>query len=206
MSIRSELRSMFKSFDNSSEDPRLKTARLGIEALLGVVGEEPYREGLAGTPERFVKSFLDRCEGYKTDPSSILKNATLINVLDPKFVNKCGPIRFMSTDELTLKDFSGYVTIGILPKHKTLGPAQFHGLVYCLSKRLNSSYDFPKTIIKYIEESLTPEGVCVKMEWDTPVTLSPILGEASRNRKITVISGKFPSELVDQLGGKQNVT
>ena len=42
---------------------------------LEVIGEDPQREGLARTPERMARCFLELTKGYSMDPVATLKSA-----------------------------------------------------------------------------------------------------------------------------------
>ena len=45
------------------------------EAILSLLGEDVYREGLLKTPERVAKAMLTLTRGYEQDPHAILLGA-----------------------------------------------------------------------------------------------------------------------------------
>ena len=46
-----------------------------IKSMLSEIGENPNREGLVKTPERVAKSMAFLTNGYKQNPTNILKSA-----------------------------------------------------------------------------------------------------------------------------------
>ncbi|MDX1815844.1 MAG: GTP cyclohydrolase I, partial [Thermodesulfobacteriota bacterium] len=46
-----------------------------IRDLLAKIGEDPDREGLAKTPERFDKALRFLTSGYRQDPREVLQRA-----------------------------------------------------------------------------------------------------------------------------------
>ena len=54
--------------------PSRTQALAAVRTILSYVGEDPDREGLAGTPARVVRAFEeDWCAGYVQDPAEVLK-------------------------------------------------------------------------------------------------------------------------------------
>ena len=56
------------SYDQSvTEKPSRREAEAAIDVLLRWIGENPAREGLAGTPGRVVRAWSEFCSGYDED-------------------------------------------------------------------------------------------------------------------------------------------
>jgi len=72
----------YKRIDEFNDEitAKLKTYYTDILAL---IGEDPTREGLLNTPERVAKSMQYLTQGYDSEPSDILKSATLATLLNP---------------------------------------------------------------------------------------------------------------------------
>ncbi|NDA19016.1 MAG: GTP cyclohydrolase I FolE, partial [Alphaproteobacteria bacterium] len=63
--------------DTTSDKPRIikpsqEDAEAAVDVLLRWIGEDPTREGLAGTPGRVVRAWREFCSGYDEDPAQIL--------------------------------------------------------------------------------------------------------------------------------------
>ena len=46
-----------------------------VRKMLALIGEDPNREGLRRTPERFEKAFRYLTSGYRQDPDKLLNGA-----------------------------------------------------------------------------------------------------------------------------------
>lgn len=63
--------------------------------MLHCLGEDPTREGLVDTPERFAKAMLDLTEGYSQDPTDLVnraifkENSQLVIVKDIEICSLC---------------------------------------------------------------------------------------------------------------------
>ena len=55
--------------------PYNKNLAKSIKVLLGEIGDNSQREGLLKTPERVAKSMAFLTDGYKKDPTKIIKSA-----------------------------------------------------------------------------------------------------------------------------------
>ena len=54
---------------------RLDKMRAAVRTLLECVGEDPDREGLLATPDRYAKAMLSFTEGYQSNVKDIVNNA-----------------------------------------------------------------------------------------------------------------------------------
>ena len=55
-----------------TEKPSRQEAEAAVDVLLRWIGENPAREGLAGTPGRVVRAWSEFCSGYDEDPAQML--------------------------------------------------------------------------------------------------------------------------------------
>jgi GTP cyclohydrolase I len=53
--------------------PTRQEAEEAVRTLIRGAGDNPAREGLLGTPDRVVRSYLEFFAGYEEDPTEILK-------------------------------------------------------------------------------------------------------------------------------------
>src|SRR5438552_730057 len=86
------------------DEPRDERAEL-VRQLLVSIGENPLREGLAGTPERVARSLEFLTEGYRSDPVEVLKEALFDAEADEMVVVK--DVEFYALCEHHLLPFHG---------------------------------------------------------------------------------------------------
>ncbi len=87
--------------------------------LLVRLGEDPEREGLTKTPERFTKAFQYLTKGYREDPNEILQDALFSVDYDEMVIVK--DIEMFSLCEHHVLPFFGKVHVAYIPKGKVIG-------------------------------------------------------------------------------------
>ena len=87
-----------------------------VRAMLESVGENPQRDGLLHTPERFERAFRYLTGGYQQDPEKILNGAVFDVCYDEMVVVK--DIEMYSLCEHHLLPFSANATWPIFPIRK----------------------------------------------------------------------------------------
>ena len=135
-----------------------KRAEKIIRDLIEMIGEDPEREGLAGTPERVAKSYKKLFGGYDEDPSK------LITVFDNEGYDEmiiAKDIDFYSTCEHHILPFFGKAYIGYIPDNKIIGLSKLPRLVEIFSRRLQNQERMTKQIADTLNELLKPRGVGV---------------------------------------------
>jgi len=129
-----------------------------VKGLLIEIGEDPARDGLLETPERFIKAFKEMTVGYKEDPKKIL-NKTFKVPYDEIVLLK--DIGFTSLCEHHLLPFFGSASIVYLPNKVVVGISKIARLVKCFSKRLQVQERLTMQIADTMEAVLKPRGVAV---------------------------------------------
>ena len=51
----------------------MSEAEQAFRTIIEWIGEDPYREGLKGTPKRLIKAFREYFQGYSQDAKSFLR-------------------------------------------------------------------------------------------------------------------------------------
>jgi len=133
-----------------------------IRRLLVLLGEDPTREGLRRTPERFEKALRFLTSGYRQDADTILNGATFTVCYDEMVVVK--DIELYSLCEHHLLPFFGRCHVAYIPKKKVLGLSKIARLVNMYARRLQIQERLTNQIARAIEEKLNPEGVGVIIE------------------------------------------
>lgn len=135
-------------------------ASAAVETLLRFIGEDPSRDGLAGTPERVVRAWREMTAGYAEDPSEILSR-TFDETSDEMVI--LSGIAFYSTCEHHLLPFYGTASVGYLPG-KVVGISKLARLVNCFARRLQIQERMTKQIAAAIAEFLDARGVGVVIQ------------------------------------------
>jgi GTP cyclohydrolase IA len=133
-----------------------------VRRMISLVGEDPEREGLRKTPERFEKAFKFLTSGYHQNAESILNGATFSVCYDEMVVVK--DIEFFSLCEHHLLPFFGKCHVAYLPNKRVIGLSKVARLVNMFARRLQIQERMTSQIAKAIEEKISPEGVGVIVE------------------------------------------
>ena len=133
-----------------------------VRKMFVEVGEDPNREGLQQTPERFAKAFRFLTSGYNMDAAKILNGAMFSVCYDEMVVVK--DIEMYSLCEHHLLPFFGKCHVAYLPNKKVVGLSKIARLVNMYARRLQIQERLTNQIAQTIEEQLNPQGVGVIIE------------------------------------------
>jgi GTP cyclohydrolase I len=130
--------------------------------MIFLLGEDPERDGLRKTPERFEKALRFLTSGYQQDLDRILNGATFSVCYDEMVVVK--DIELFSLCEHHLLPFFGKCHVAYLPNKRVIGLSKIARLVNMFSRRLQIQERLTSQIAKAINEKISPEGVGVIIE------------------------------------------
>lgn len=133
-----------------------------VRRMLALAGEDPDREGLRKTPERFEKALKFLTSGYHMNADQILNGATFSVCYDEMVVVK--DIEFFSLCEHHLLPFFGKCHVAYLPSKKVIGLSKVARLVNMYARRLQIQERLTSQIAQAIQEKISPEGVGVIIE------------------------------------------
>ena len=133
-----------------------------VRKMIALVGEDPNREGLRKTPERFEKALKFLTSGYHQNLDNLLNQATFTVHYDEMVVVK--DIEFFSLCEHHLLPFFGKAHVAYLPSKRVLGLSKIARLVNMYARRLQIQERMTSQIAQAIEEKISPEGVGVIIE------------------------------------------
>jgi len=143
--------------------PDRAAAEAAVRLLLEYAGDDPLREGLAGTPSRVVRAFDEYFSGYATDPVELLKRTfEETGGYDEMVVLK--DIRFESHCEHHIAPIIGKAHIAYLPGKRVVGISKLARLVEVYAKRLQIQEKMTAQIAKTLSDVLKPKGVAVVIE------------------------------------------
>jgi GTP cyclohydrolase I len=133
-----------------------------MREVLVRLGEDPNREGLQRTPDRYAKALHDLTRGYHEDPEEILRGALFSVDYDEMVIVK--DIEMFSLCEHHVLPFFGKVHVAYIPKGKVLGLSKVARLVEVFSRRLQVQERLTVQIAETIQKVVQPLGVGVIIE------------------------------------------
>jgi GTP cyclohydrolase I len=133
-----------------------------VRKMIALIGEDPEREGLKKTPERYEKALKFLTSGYHQNVDHLLNGATFSVCYDEMVVVK--DIEFFSLCEHHLLPFFGKAHVAYLPSKKVIGLSKVARLVNMFARRLQIQERMTSQIAKALEEKIAPQGVGVIIE------------------------------------------
>ena len=133
-----------------------------VRQMIVQLGEDPNREGLRRTPERFEKALRFLTSGYRQDPAKILNGAMFSVTYDEMVVVK--DIEVYSLCEHHLLPFFGKCHVAYIPNKKVVGLSKIARLVNMYARRLQIQERLTSQIAQTLEDQLSPQGVGVIVE------------------------------------------
>ncbi|KAK3937462.1 hypothetical protein QBC46DRAFT_10479 [Diplogelasinospora grovesii] len=144
------------------KETRMERMKGAVRTLLECVGEEPDREGLLATPERYAKAMLFFTKGYQENVRDIVNGAIFQEGHNEMVIVK--DIEIFSMCEHHLVPFTGKMHIGYIPANAVIGISKLPRIAEMFARRLQIQERLTKEVANAIMEVLTPQGVAVVME------------------------------------------
>jgi GTP cyclohydrolase IA len=133
-----------------------------MRRILESIGEDPNRDGLRHTPERFEKALRFLTSGYHQDPEKLLNGAMFTVCYDQMVLVK--DIEFYSLCEHHLLPFFGKCHVAYIPDKKVVGLSKIPRLVNMFARRLQIQERLTNQIANAIQAKIAPLGVGVVIE------------------------------------------
>ena len=143
-----------------------------LNIVIRSIGDDPDREGLLDTPERFARAVLDLTRGYHIKPKDMINDA----IFNPDCNNPTLPqditvdhreivlvkdINIASLCEHHFLPFFGKAHIGYLPKDKVLGISKLARIADIYARRLQIQERLTRQVAYAIQNELEPHGVFI---------------------------------------------
>jgi GTP cyclohydrolase I len=130
--------------------------------VLGLLGEDPEREGLKKTPERLAKAMQYLTQGYYLDANAIINSAKFHEEVSEMIVVK--DIEIYSMCEHHMLPFIGKAHVAYIPNGWITGLSKIARVVDVFARRLQVQERLTIQIKDAIKETLNPLGVAVVIE------------------------------------------
>ena len=147
---------------NENKDAKPECVASLVRRMITLIGEDPEREGLKKTPERYEKALKFLTSGYHQNVDHLLNGATFSVCYDEMVVVK--DIEFFSLCEHHILPFFGKAHVAYLPSKRVIGLSKVARLVNMYARRLQIQERLTSQIATAIEEKIAPQGVGVIIE------------------------------------------
>ena len=133
-----------------------------FRTILEEIGEDPNREGLAKTPERFAKALQFLTHGHDLDPATILRSAMFRE--DYRQMVIVRDIEIYSLCEHHVLPFFGKAHVAYIPNGHIVGLSKIPRVVDAFARRLQVQERLTNEIRDCLQRTLQPLGVAVVIE------------------------------------------
>ena len=133
-----------------------------MKEVLEMLGEDPSREGLVRTPERYEKAMRYLTSGYSTNLDEIVNGAMFSAKVDSMVIVK--DIEFFSMCEHHMLPFFGKMHVAYLPKDKVIGLSKIPRIIDMFARRLQLQERLTQQVAEALIEVVGPRGVGVLCE------------------------------------------
>ncbi len=144
------------------KEPKTDSIADAMRRILALVGDDPERQGLRHTPERFEKALRHLTSGYHQDIKKLLNGALFDVPYDEMVIVR--DVEVFSLCEHHLLPFFGTCHVAYLPNQKVVGLSKIPRLVNMFARRLQVQERLTSQIAQALMEHLEPRGVGVVIE------------------------------------------
>ncbi|MBL8695418.1 MAG: GTP cyclohydrolase I FolE [Planctomycetes bacterium] len=163
-----------------------------VRKILLDLGEDPDRDGLKRTPERFDRAMRYLTSGYGKTVAEVVGKGVFEQETDEMVIVK--DIELYSLCEHHLVPFYGKAHVAYLPDRKIVGLSKVARLVDLFARRLQVQERLTSQIARALEEAVEPKGVAVVIE---AAHLCMMMRGVEKQNSVTVTScmlGRFRSD------------
>src|ERR1035437_4521909 len=142
--------------------PQGPTIASRMKDVLEMLGEDPSREGLVRTPERYEKAMQYLTSGYTTNLNEIVNDALFSVKVDSMVIVK--DVEFFSMCEHHMLPFFGKMHEAYLPKDKVIGLSKIPRIIDMYARRWQLQERLTQQVAETMADVISPRGVGVLCE------------------------------------------
>ncbi|MBE88513.1 MAG: GTP cyclohydrolase I FolE [Rhodospirillaceae bacterium] len=151
------------ALDKAVKKPSREEAEDAVRTLIRWSGDNPSREGLLGTPGRFVRAWEEFFAGYDEDPVEVLQRTFQeTGGYDEMVVLR--DIQFFSHCEHHIVPIVGKVHVAYVPANRVVGISKLARVVDIFARRMQIQEKLTAEIATTINQVMQPRGVGVLVE------------------------------------------
>jgi GTP cyclohydrolase I len=133
-----------------------------MREVLRLLGEDPDRQGLIHTPQRWENAMRFLTRGYNESVEEIVNGAVYSVHCDEMVIVK--DIEFFSMCEHHLLPFFGKIHVAYLPKDKVIGLSKIPRIVDMFARRMQLQERLTQEVAEAVQNAISPRGVAVMAE------------------------------------------
>lgn len=133
-----------------------------VREIIGLLGENPDRQGLQKTPLRYAKALVKATEGYRQDADTLVNGA--IFEVESHGMVLVKDIEFYSMCEHHILPFFGKISIAYMPSKKMIGLSKLARIVDLYARRLQVQERLTVEVLREVERVTQARGVMVVCE------------------------------------------
>ena len=145
-----------------SEEEKISKMTNACKTILECIGEDPDREGLVKTPDRWARALLFMTKGYCQRVEDVTNEAIFEEQHDEMVVVR--DIDIHSLCEHHMLPFTGKVHVGYIPNGKVLGLSKIARIAEVYARRLQVQERMTSGIADAIMDAISPKGVAVVVD------------------------------------------
>jgi len=132
-----------------------------VVELISAIGEDPTRDELVATPDKFAEAYAEFFKGIDQNPLDVLaetfpaEHNEVVILKDIEFVSMC---------EHHLLPFTGVAHIAYLPSDRVIGLGRLPKLVELIGARPQLQENLTAQVADALEQGLANKGVVVVIE------------------------------------------
>jgi GTP cyclohydrolase I len=133
-----------------------------VAEMIRRLGEDPSREGMVKTPERYAKAMTFLTKGYRETPEKVLGDALFQETHQSMVLVK--DIELYSLCEHHMLPFFGKAHVAYIPNGRILGLSKLARLVEVFARRFQVQERLTEQVAQALWDTVQPMGVAVVVE------------------------------------------
>jgi GTP cyclohydrolase I len=170
-----------------------ESIKQAVITMIKAIGDDPEREGLAGTPERVADMYSEIFMGMNIDPRSVLdiefdeSHREMVIIRDIPFYSMC---------EHHLLPFFGTADVGYIPNEKgrVVGASKIARVVEIVARRPQIQERMTSQIADAIDEGISPSGVGVVIQAEHLCMMMRGIRKPGSSMQTSALRGTFRSK------------